>query len=160
MKSDLPPVLVSACLAGCQCRYDGGANPVPAIRDLVVRGKAIPVCPERLGGLPVPRPPAEIQGGDGRDVLQGQARVVNNEGVDVTPAFIAGARATLEVARRHGTLIAILKERSPSCGSTAIYDGSFRGQTRPGQGVTAALLHSQGIKLFNEETWKKQAPCL
>jgi len=133
---------------------------IPEIRDLVLRGKALPVCPEKLGGLPMPRPPAEIQGGDGRDVLEGRARVVNREGMDVTPAFTAGARATLELARRHGIRIAILKERSPSCGSTAIYDGSFSGQTRSGQGVTAALLRSHGVKVFNEETWKRAAPYL
>ncbi|MGI9950794.1 DUF523 domain-containing protein [Moorellaceae bacterium AZ2] len=158
MKPNLPPILVSACLAGYQCKYNGGSNLVPEIKDLVTQGRAIPVCPEKLGGLPIPRPPAEIQGGDGWDVLQGRARVVNKEGRDVTPAFLQGARATLELARRLGAQVAILKERSPSCGTGAVYDGTFRGQTRPGSGVTAALLRCHGIKLFSEETWKQSKP--
>ncbi|SMB93019.1 Uncharacterized conserved protein YbbK, DUF523 family [Thermanaeromonas toyohensis ToBE] len=150
-----PPILVSACLAGYHCKYNGGSNLVPEIKELVTRRQAIPVCPEKLGGLSIPRPPAEIQGGDGFDVLEGRARVVDKEGRDVTAAFLQGARATAELARALGTRVAILKERSPSCGIRAIYNGTFSGCTRTGCGVTAALLLRQGLQLFSEETWKE-----
>lgn len=156
MKNKLPPILVSACLAGYNCKYNGQSNLVPEIKELVAQHKAIPVCPEKLGGLPIPRPPAEIKGGDGFQVLQGEARVVNKKGEDVTQAFLQGAHATLELAHRLGTRVAILKERSPSCGVKKIYDGSFSGETRPGCGVTAALLLRHGLQLFSEETWKER----
>jgi len=149
-----PCILVSACLAGYYCKYDGSSNLVPEIKDLVARFQAIPVCPEKLGGLPVPRPPAEIQGGDGFDVLEGRARVVDKEGRDVTDAFLKGAKATAELAQTLGAKVAILKERSPSCGTRTIYNGTFSGCTRSGCGVTAALLLRQGLQLFSEETWK------
>ncbi len=107
-------VLVSACLAGVRCRYDGGACPDPAVVDLVRRGRALPVCPEQLGGLPTPRRPAEIRGGAGADVLEGRARVVTASGADVTDAFLRGAEETLRLARLSGAEGAILKARSPS----------------------------------------------
>ncbi|WP_258360243.1 DUF523 domain-containing protein [Moorella sulfitireducens (nom. illeg.)] len=143
-------ILVSACLAGEKCKYSGGHNLVPAIAALVREGKATPVCPETLGGLTIPRPPAEIQGGDGHDVLAGRARVVDKEGRDVTDAFLRGAVATLAKAREMGTELVVLKEKSPSCGSKLIYDGSFTGTTRPGPGVTAALLREHGFKVISE----------
>lgn len=109
----------------------------------------MPVCPETLGGLPTPRPPAEIAAAqDGGDVLDRAARVVTRQGEDVTEAFIAGAEATLAKARAAGAELALLIDRSPSCGGLAIYDGSFAGRQRPGEGVTAALLRRHGIRVF------------
>lgn len=142
--------LVSACLAGEACAYDGQARPCPAVMQLVRQGRAVPVCPEYLGGLPVPRPPAEIKDGSGRDVLAGRARVINWNGCDVTEAFVKGARAALEIARAQSIRAAILKSRSPSCGYRWIYDGTFTGKLRPGDGVTAALLLDAGFEIFTE----------
>ncbi len=146
-------ILVSACLVGCRCRYDQGSKPHDPVIALIREGKAVPVCPEQMGGLPTPRLPAEIVGGDGDDVLEGRARVVNAAGEDVTEQFLAGAREALRMAEAAGATVAILKERSPSCGSAAIYDGTFRGAVRPGRGVTAALLRRHGIEVFSEESW-------
>lgn len=98
-----------------------------------------------LGGLPSPRTRAEIVGGDGDDVLAGNARVVTERGVDVTAAYVAGAAAMLAVVRRHGATVAYLQDGSPSCGSTAINDGTFSKRRRSGLGVTAALLRSHGV---------------
>ncbi|GGM41843.1 hypothetical protein GCM10012275_11020 [Longimycelium tulufanense] len=139
------PVLLSACLAGVPCRYDGVAKTVEGCRAAAERDEAVPVCPELLGGLRTPRRPAEIDGGDGDDVLDGRARVVDDEGTDVTAEYVAGAHRALEIARRHGADVAVLHDRSPSCGSDAIYDGTFTGRTTSGQGVTAALLRRHGI---------------
>lgn len=155
MPDNSPSILVSACLAGYNCKYNGRSNLLPEIKELVARRQAIPVCPEKLGGLPVPRPPAEIQEGDGFDVLQGKARVIDRSGKDVTQAFLRGAYAVLELARCIGARVAILKERSPSCGVRCIYDGSFTGRTRPGCGVTVALLLRHGLRVFSEEDWGK-----
>jgi len=147
-------ILVSACLLGLSCRYDGRAWPEPALQEPVVRGKALRCCPEVLGGLGVPRAPAEIVGGNGEDVLEGQARVVNVQGQDVTREFLRGAQAALRLARRWGIKRAILKSHSPPCGTRHIYDGTFCGQLREGRGVTAALLRREGIEVWNEEEWK------
>lgn len=144
-------LLVSACLVGLHTRFDGGTRSVPALLDLVKKGVAIPVCPEQLGGLPTPRPAAEIQGGSGYDVLAGRAFVQNKEGCDITAYFIRGAKETLRLARLARTSVAILKARSPSCGNKAIYNGAFRKITRPGPGVTAALLMESGIVVYSEE---------
>ena len=144
-------ILVSACLMGCHCRYDGKDNLHPKIAKLIKEGKAIPVCPEQLGGLPTPRPPAEIVGGDGKDVIQGKARVMDVNGKDVTREFIRGALQTLQIARIAGVKEAILKQRSPSCGSLEIYNGSFSKTMRRGVGVTAALLSQNGINVWDEE---------
>ena len=143
--------LVSACLLGICTRYDGGGWPVPQLIQLAARGLAVPVCPEVAGGLPIPRPPAEIVGGDGQAVLEGQARVLTIEGEDVTEAFLAGARQALETAQRLGIRQAVLKEDSPSCGCRRIYDGTFSDRTVSGQGVAAALLQRNGITVLSEE---------
>jgi uncharacterized protein YbbK (DUF523 family) len=143
--------LVSACLAGRACRYDGSSNEASEISRLVADGRAVLVCPEEDGGLGTPRPPAEIEGGDGNDVLEGRARVVTKAGQDVTDAYLAGARHALEVAQKAGVTRAILKSRSPSCGRGAIYDGSFSRTLQVGDGVTAALLASHGIAIVSEE---------
>lgn len=140
-------ILVSACLCGVKCRYNGDAKPDEEVIALLREGKAIPVCPEQLGGLPVPRPPAEIMEGDGEAVLDGSACVRNRQGQDVTQAFIAGAEETLNIARLSGAQKAILKANSPSCGVGVIYDGTFSGNTRAGDGVAAALLRRNGIKV-------------
>lgn len=145
-------ILISACLIGNHCRYDGGGfDRYPDLARLVEEGKAVPVCPEQLGGLPTPRPPAELQGGDGKDVLAGKARITREDGQDVTEAFLAGARETVEIARRYGATSAILKARSPSCGGKQVYDGSFSGALKPGQGLTAAMLEAEGLALYDED---------
>jgi uncharacterized protein YbbK (DUF523 family) len=149
-------LLVSACLVGIPCRYDGDSCPDDQLQALVTQGKVLPLCPEVLGGLPTPRPPAEIQGGDGDDVLDGRARVVNIEGKDVTTEFLAGAQKALHIAQRWGIKEAVLKARSPSCGMGQIYDGSFSGRLVEGDGVTTALLKREGIAVKTEEDPKKE----
>jgi uncharacterized protein YbbK (DUF523 family) len=145
------PVLVSACLAGRACRFDGSGNGDDDVARLVAEGRAVLVCPEVDGGLGTPRPPAEIVGGDGTDVLAGRARVVTSGGVDVTDAYIEGARRALKAAQDAGAGAAILKARSPSCGKGGIYDGSFSRSLRAGDGVTAALLQQHGITVVTED---------
>ncbi|MFQ5856221.1 MAG: DUF523 domain-containing protein [Anaerolineae bacterium] len=144
-------LLVSACLVGIPCQYDGGSCPHDQLQALAVQGDVLSLCPEVVGGLPTPRPPAEIQGGDGDDVLEGRAGVVNIEGKDVTVEFLAGARKALRIAQRWDIKEAILKARSPSCGVGQIYDGSFSGRLVEGDGVTAALLKREGIIVKSEE---------
>lgn len=145
MSEGSPPLLVSACLAGLPCRYDGRSKPDAKIIALVEKGEAIPVCAEALGGLPTPRPPAEITGGSGRDVLGGTARVLTASGDDVTAEFISGAQEVARLARKVGAREAILQDRSPSCGCTQIYDGTHSGQRIAGEGVLAAALDGMGI---------------
>ncbi len=147
-------MVVSACLAGHHCRFDGGTRTDPTLKARVARGGAIAVCPEELGGLGTPRVPSEIVGGDGRDVLAGCARVINAEGEDVTAAFLEGARRALETAVSAGVRRAVFKDGSPSCGVTRIRDGTFSNRRRPGVGVTTALLESHGIQVLPDETWK------
>jgi uncharacterized protein YbbK (DUF523 family) len=152
MSKDGPElVLVSACLAGRRCRHDGTAAPADQVAGLVASGQAVLVCPEVEGGLGIPRPPAEIVGGDGSDVLAGRARVVTASGRDVTAAYLAGAEAVLARARSAGVTRAVLKARSPSCGCGEIYDGTFSGRRRSGQGVTAALLRRAGLEVMTDE---------
>lgn len=145
------PILVSACLAGCECRFDGAANTEDAIARLVADGRAVMVCPEEEGGLGTPRPPAEIVGGDGHDVLAGRAKVMTDRGEDVTEAYLRGAEKALVAARESGATTAVLKARSPSCGKGVIYDGSFTRSSRMGDGVTAALLQRNGIEVISDE---------
>jgi uncharacterized protein YbbK (DUF523 family) len=116
---------------------------------------AVPFCPEVAGGLPIPRPPAEIVGGDGQAVLDRQARVLTIEGEDVTEAFLAGACQALETAQRLDIRQAVFKEDSPSCGCHRSYDGTFSGRRVPGQGVAAALLRRNGITVLSEEELEK-----
>lgn len=145
------PILVSACLAGRACRFDGSSNKDDLVARLVAEGRAVLVCPEEDGGLATPRPPAEIVGGDGHDVLAGRARVVTRAGRDVTEAYVRGAEKALDAARRAGARTAVLKARSPSCGKGCIYDGSFSQSTSPGDGVTTALLEANGIRVVADE---------
>jgi uncharacterized protein YbbK (DUF523 family) len=147
-------ILVSACLLGVPCRYDGKSRPAPELCDLATEGKVITICPEVVGGLPTPRPPSEIEeahaGLDGHAVLDGRTRVVSNDGVDVTPQFIKGAETALAVARKLGIRQAVLQARSPSCGAGLTHDGRFAGTVVPGDGVTAALLKRNGILVMTE----------
>lgn len=145
-------VLVSACLLGVRCRYDGTSNPA---RELLTQPgvRLVPVCPEQLGGLPTPRPPAWLVGGTGRDVLAGRARVVNVHGEDVTQQFVKGAQETLRVARACGARRAILKEKSPSCGSCTVY---VDGELTSGEGVTAALLRQHGFEIISLDPPKER----
>ena len=144
-------IIVSSCLIGEKCRYDGRSQPNEEALRLYNMGAAIPVCPECLGGLSVPRSAAEIVGGSGEDVLLGCARVIsrdeNGKVKDVTNEFILGAYRALDAAEKCGAREAILKAKSPSCGCGFIYDGSFSGKLREGNGVAAALLLKKGISV-------------
>lgn len=135
-------ILVSACLLGICCRYDGRGNPNDAVLSLLNRDDItlIPVCPEQLGGLSTPRIPSERRG----------ERVVNRAGEDVTSQFIRGAEEALRIAKLYGCQVAVLKERSPSCGCGRIYDGTFSGKLTDGDGVTAELLRREGINVYGE----------
>lgn len=144
-------VLVSRCLLGHPVRYDGGASgPHAPLARWQAEGRVVALCPEVAGGLPTPRPPAEIPGGQGVDVLAGHVPVVDVTGADVTDAFVAGAEVALQLVRLHGIKVAILKANSPSCGNLETYDGSFSGVRLPGEGVTAALLRREGVQVFSE----------
>jgi uncharacterized protein YbbK (DUF523 family) len=143
--------IVSACLAGINCTYNGKNKLNPHIRALIKNGLAVPVCPEVLGGSGVPRERCEISGGDGERVLAKKAAVITLSGKDITPRMISGARKTLAIAKTLGIERAILKSRSPSCGCGVIYDGTFKGNLKKGDGVTAALLLKNGITIFNEK---------
>ena len=135
-------LLISACLLGANCKYSGGNNALPPEKLAALRERyhLIPVCPEVAGGLPVPREPSERKG----------TRVVSRSGRDVTEAYRRGAETALALARRFGCRKALLKARSPSCGSGQIYDGSFSGRLLSGDGVAAALLREAGLVIFNE----------
>lgn len=144
-------IIISGCLLGINCRYNGGHNLKSELLKLMQQGRAIPVCPEQLGGAPTPRVPCEIVGGNGLEVLMGRAKVINSFGEDASELFIKGAIEVLKIAEASGASEAILKERSPSCGVTKTYDGSFSGKVVCGIGVTAAILKNSGIKLWTEE---------
>jgi len=146
-------IIVSACLAGFRCRYNGEEKADLKIERLIERGLAIPVCPEQLGGLPTPRLPCEITGGAGADVLLGNARVLAKDGTDVTGGFLKGAYETLRLCKMTGATKAVLKARSPSCGCGKVYDGTFSGTRICGDGVTAALLRKNGITVLSEEEY-------
>lgn len=136
-------ILVSACLLGVNCRYDGKSSDDSELFESLKEHNIIPICPEQLGGLATPRPPAEILGDD----------VITKDGREVTEEFSAGAMEALKIARLSGATSAILKARSPSCGSGKIYDGSFSGVLIDGDGLTAKLLKANGIEVYNEENY-------
>lgn len=142
-------MLISACLLGARVRYHGGAAEVehPALRRWAGEGRLVPVCPEVEGGLPTPRPPAEIQRGRGGP---GPLRVETIDGRDVSSAYARGAQAAVDQARRLGIRVAILKDGSPSCGSSTVSDGTFSGTRVAGQGVTAMALGAAGVRVFSE----------
>ena len=144
-------ILVSRCLLGHPVRYDGGAfDPDDLLQRWQAQGRIVALCPEVSGGLPTPRPPAEIPGGQGSEVLDGRVPVLDIAGRDVSAAFVAGADAAVQLAARHGIRYAVLKARSPSCGNHETYDGSFSGTRVTGEGVTAAALRRHGVQVFNE----------
>jgi len=161
-------LLVSACLLGQPVRYDGESNEnkvnqlAEQLRQWQQEGRIITVCPEVAGGLITPRPAAEIKGGDGHDVLDGKAKVVTNQGNDVSAEFIAGAQQALLLAQKHHANAALLAARSPSCGTGQIYNGEFKREVVNGDGVTVALLQRHGIQCFSPDShaqlinWMKQ----
>ncbi len=132
--------IVSACLAGINCRWDGESRPCQKVVDLVKEGKAIPVCPEQLGGLTTPRTPAE----------QKEDKVFTKNGKDVTSQFERGAKEALKIALLANCEEAIIKSKSPSCGCGNIYDGTFSGKLIVGDGVFAKILKKNNIKVFSE----------
>ena len=144
--------LISACLLGIKCTWNGtdqyrNERAIKLLKDETL----IPVCPEQLGGLKTPRPPQEVQGSNGDDVLDGNCNVKNINGEDVTREFITGAEETLKLARLFNIKEFIGKARSPSCGYGQIYDGTFSGRLTDGDGVTAALLKRNEIEIISEE---------
>jgi len=143
--------LVSACLLGVKCRYDGTSAREPKLLKLAKGERLIPICPEQLGGLPTPRDPAWIVGGDGSDVLKGEAKVISRNGSDVTENFIMGAKEVLRIAKSFGAKGSVLKARSPSCGCGTIRVPHSFDELKDGDGVTAALLKKNGIRVITEE---------
>lgn len=141
MKKDAPKILVSACLAGIPCNYKGQASPNARIIELVKNGEAIPVCPEILAGLSIPRPAVEIKNG----------RAVTKDGKDLTKEFMNGAQKVLEIAKKNHCQTAILKSKSPSCGKAKIHDGTFTDTLINDDGITAKLLLENNIEVINEE---------
>ena len=133
-------ILISACLVGDKCKYDGHTNYTPLIKDLLEKYELVPFCPEVEGGLPTPRKPSERKGD----------KVVNNAGKDVTRNFQLGAEKALNICKYLDIKIAILKENSPSCGVNQIYDGNFKNKLIKGEGVTTELLRKNGIAVYNE----------
>ena len=142
-------ILISACLLGVRCRYDGASKAHPLVSALAERHMLVPVCPEQLGGLATPRPPAERR----------DSRVVTESGADVTKEYRRGAEETLKLCKLLDCQAAVLKERSPSCGRGLVYDGTFTGTLTAGDGVTAELLEQHGIPVYGasqlEELLKK-----
>ncbi|MDK1286342.1 DUF523 domain-containing protein [Pseudoalteromonas umbrosa] len=147
-------VFVSACLMGNKVRYNGSSLSLDKSdkRWLDLNVKLVGFCPEVSAGLPIPRAPAEIIGGEGRDVIHQQARVIGDDGVDVTDAFLDGAHQALQICLQQEIKFAVLAEGSPSCGSEKIYDGTFSGKKVTGAGVTAQLLRSKGIKVYSQHS--------
>jgi len=144
------PVLVSACLLGLNTRYNAKIKQCTAIVDFLEQHNmlAIPCCPEQLGGLATPRPSCSFNNGDGDAALNGSAKLVNTEGEDKTENFILGAKQSLEIAKMANCTLALLKERSPSCGVHSVYQKKIR---ISGKGVTTALLQQNGIDVLSEE---------
>lgn len=146
-------LIISACLCGIDCKYNGRNNRNPVFEELLRRGLALPVCPEQLGGLATPREAAEILGGSGKQVLEGQSRVMNRQGQEVTAAFIRGAEQTLKIVQAVNPDLIIFKSRSPSCGVGTVYDGNFSSRLKEGDGVTTALLKMHGYSVIDDETY-------
>lgn len=145
-------ILVSACLIGINCKYNGENNKNDKVSNYLKGKQYIIACPEQLGGLSTPRNPSEIIAFDGYEVIKGKAKVMTNENIDVTDQFIKGAKESLKIATLYNCREAILKEGSPSCGSTYIYDGNFTGDKKVGVGVTTALLEKNNIKVISEKS--------
>ena len=133
-------ILISACLVGDKCKYDGHTNYSPLIKELLEKYELVPFCPEVEGGLPTPRKPSERKGD----------KVINNAGKDVTKNFQLGAEKALNICKYLNIKIAILKEKSPSCGVNQIHDGNFTGKLIKGEGITTELLRKNGITVYTE----------
>jgi len=144
-------LLVSACLAGINCTFRGKNNLNEKIKRLSEDGKCMALCPEVLGLLGIPREHIELSGGDGNDILDGKAKAIDLNGMDVTKALVAGSYKVLEAAKRYDVKEAILKSNSPTCGVGRIYDGTFSNTIKAGDGVLAALLKRNGIKVMTEK---------
>ncbi|MBQ2990417.1 MAG: DUF523 domain-containing protein [Clostridia bacterium] len=134
-------IMVSACLLGENCKYSGGNNRSEKVLEFIKGHEVFPVCPEVMGGLSVPRSPAEIVGGE----------VISREGVSVDAQFRAGAQKALEIAQREKIDLAILQPRSPSCGAREVYDGTFSGKRIPGHGVFAGMLMKNGFSVMDAD---------
>ncbi len=134
-------ILVSACLAGVNCKYDGGNNENKKIIELIKNKDVILICPEQLGGLKTPRIPAEIQ----------KTKVINKDNIDVTKEYKKGAEEVLNLAKKFNIKKAILKSKSPSCGKGKIYDGTFSNNLIDGNGITTELLEKNGIKVISSD---------
>ena len=134
-------ILVSACLLGCNCRYDGKHNRISGIIDLKKTNEIISVCPEEIGGLATPRSPSEIK------IINGRIQVITKDGNDVTAEFIKGAQETLKIIEKNNIKFAILKSNSPSCGYGRIYDGSFSKKLIEGNGITAQIIKESGLEV-------------
>jgi len=155
-RSLIPPgtdtILVSSCLVGEKCCYDGESRLDNTIQKFSRKYRIIAVCPEVLAGLGVPRITSEVAfGGDGSAVLNGRSKVLNSKGADITGVFIEGAEEALKIAKNNNVKYAIMKSNSPSCGVGWIYDGSFSGKLKRGDGVTVALLKGNGIEVFSDK---------
>ncbi len=138
-------MIISACLCGCDCKYNGKNNKNESCVELLKREKAVLVCPEQLGGMTTPRVPSEIIKNDGN------ISVISKEGKDVSKEFKKGAKEALKIAKLVDAKVAILKDGSPSCGSKYIYDGTFSGNKIKGEGITAKLFMENGIEVFSED---------
>jgi len=138
-------IIVSACLTGCNCRYDGKNNYIEAIDILINKGLVVRVCPEQEGGMPTPRVPCER--------IKGTNIILNKNNEDKTKEFILGAKRCIEKIKNKDINIAILKAKSPSCGYGKIYNGKFEGKLIPGKGIFAELLNNEGVEIFNEENF-------
>jgi len=137
-------IVVSECLAGVKCRYNGTGNPSKKVIELIKQGKAIPVCPEQLAGLSTPRAPAEIRGD----------KVLTKDGQDETAEFIIGANEAMKIVEMANCTEAILKSKSPSCGCGQIYDGTFTGNIKEGDGIFTKALKEKGIKCTTEKDYE------
>ncbi|MDR3597620.1 DUF523 domain-containing protein [Clostridium sp.] len=142
--------IISACLCGINCKYNGNDNKNERCLKLLREGKALLVCPEQLGGLPTPRNPVELNN-TASQVIEGNGKALSDQGEDVTEQFLKGAYETLKIAKELGATRAILKEGSPSCGANFVYDGTFTGNKIKGKGITAQLLENEGIAVFSDE---------
>jgi D-alanine-D-alanine ligase len=140
-------IIISACLAGVPCRYNGTDFPVPELNAFIENKNFLCVCPEMLGGLSAPRSPCEIK------KHRGEISVIGKDGNDYTEEFQRGAEIVLEICRSNNAKTAVLKARSPSCGCGKIYDGTFSGKLIDGNGVCAELLLKNGISVYTEENW-------
>lgn len=140
--------IISACLLGIPCRYDGKAKLNKKALKVFLKGDCLAVCPEIMGGLKTPRPACEIYNGDGQKVLIGAAKVIDKKGKDYTKQFVSGAKKVTNLATKWGATKALLKSKSPSCGTNVIYSGKFNRKKKTGDGVLSALLKKNGIKVI------------